>query len=164
MKIFSTISMFCCVLKSSGCHILYSTYILRKYLVWEVWEAFNFPCRLWRWDSMAREKWLDRKTQVCSSEFPRNPDTHSQIGLKSENPGIFVLLWGGRKRNFLLSKGVTSVLNGSGLDRAQINVPHLKILQGWRRSRVVWWLLDLCLVQSSISRTDRYYQKGSAAQ
>lgn len=50
-----------------------------------------------------RNEWT--RNQVYSSEFHRNPDTDSQIGLRSENPGIFVLLRGGRGRNFLVSKG-----------------------------------------------------------
>lgn len=107
MKIFSTISMFCCVLKSSDCHIIYSTYIPRKYLVWEVWEAFNFPCRLWRWDSMARGEMIGQKNTGLLLQWISQESLHSFLNwLKiRKNPGIFVQLWGGRKRNFLVSKG-----------------------------------------------------------
>lgn len=117
--------MFCSVFKSSDCHIIYSTHIPRKYLVWEVWEAFNFPAGSGdgtAWQG-AWEKWVDTKTQVCSSELHRNPHTDAQIGLRSQNPGIFVLLWGGRKRNFLLSKGGS--INTLWLPFGQsINFPH----------------------------------------
>lgn len=143
--------MFCCVLKSSDCHIIYSTYIPRKYLVWEVWEAFNFPCRLWRWDRMARGEMIGQKNTGLLLQWISQESWHSFLNwLKiRKNSGIFVQLWGGRKRNFLVSKGgystpCGSVLNGSVLDRAQIKVPHLKILQGWSQTRVflmiVWYV------------------------
>lgn len=101
--------MFCCVLKSSlpatsfPARTFRGNILSEKYERHLIFHAGSGDGTAWQG---AWEKWLDRKTRVCcSSEFHRNPDTDSQIGLRSGNPGIFVLLRGGRKRNFLVSKG-----------------------------------------------------------
>lgn len=107
MKIFSTVSMFCCVLKSSDCHIIYSTYIPSKYLVWEVWEAFNFPAGSGdgtAWQG-AWEKWLDTKTQVCSSELHRNPHTDGPNWIKIRKPWDFCTALRWQKKEFPALKG-----------------------------------------------------------
>lgn len=50
------------------------------------------------------QDWTKKTCRSHANEVNRNPNTDFKAGPGSENPGIFVLLCGGRGRNFLASK------------------------------------------------------------
>lgn len=166
--------MFCCVLKSSlpatsfPARTFRGNILSEKYERHLIFHAGSGDGTAWQG---AWEKWLDRKNTGLLLQWISQESWHwFPNWIKIRKPWDFCTAQRWQKKEFPGLKGwlyqysVAQCWIGPILDRAQIKVPHLKILQGWRKTRVVWWWFEMCLAKTSISITHRSYQKGSAAQ